>query len=221
MIEKNTTVPTNKTQTFSTAADNQPSVEVHILQGERPMAADNKTLGRFILDGIPPAPRGVPQVEVSFDIDANGILNVSAKDKASGKSQSVRIEASTALSKEEIEKLKNDAQAHAAEDAKRRELVEARNLGETLAYSAEKALKDAGDKVPADVQTSVEEKIKAVRDVLAGEDVAAIKNASDALSSEMQKIGEAVYKQEPTPPTDSSAGTEPGTPSGDEGAPAA
>lgn len=221
MIEKNTTVPTNKTQTFSTAADNQPSVEVRILQGERPMAADNKVLANFVLEGIPPAPRGVPQVEVSFDIDANGILSVSAKDKASGKSQSVRIEASTALSKEEIEKLKNDAAAHAEEDAKRRELVEARNLGESLAYSAEKALKDAGDKVSEEIKTSVEEKVKAVRDVLAGEDVAAIKNASDALSSEMQKIGEQLYKEPEatTPPT--SADSEPGQSESDAGTPAA
>ncbi len=215
MIEKNTTVPTNKTQTFSTAADNQPSVEVHILQGERPMAADNKTLARFMLDGIPPAPRGVPQIEVSFDIDANGILNVSAKDKASGKTQSVRIEASTSLSKEEIEKLKADAEAHAAEDAKRRELVDAKNHAESLAYSAEKALADAGDKVPADVKSGVEEKVKAVRDALAGEDLAAIKSTSEALNSEMQKIGEAVYKQ------NDSAATEPGTPEGDAGPAAA
>jgi molecular chaperone DnaK len=215
MIEKNTTIPTNKTQVFSTAADNQPSVEVHILQGERPMAADNKTLARFILDGIAPAPRGIPQVEVSFDIDANGILNVSAKDKATGKSQSVRIEASTSLSKEEIEKLKADAEAHAAEDAKRKELVEVRNTAESLAYSAEKALADAGDKVPADVKTSVEEKVKAVRDALAGDDADAIKNAADALSSEMQKIGEAVYKQEPN------AAPESGTPEGNDGPTAA
>ena len=217
MIEKNTTVPTNKAQTFSTAADNQPSVEVHILQGERPMATDNKTLARFILEGIAPAPRGVPQIEVSFDIDANGILNVSAKDKGTGKSQSVRIEASTALSKEEIEKLKADAEAHAAEDAKRRELVETRNAAESLAYNAEKALTDAGDKVSADIRTGVEEKVKAVRESLAGEDADAIKAASDALSSEMQKIGEAIYKKdEPT-----SAGTEPGESASDEGPAAA
>ncbi len=216
MIEKNTTVPTNKTQTFSTAADNQPSVEVHILQGERPMASDNKTLARFILDGIPPAPRGVPQIEVSFDIDANGILNVSAKDKASGKSQSVRIEASTALSKEEIEKLRNDAAAHAEEDRKRKELVETRNNAESLAYTAEKALADAGDKVPADLKAGVEEKVKAVRDALAGEDADAIKSASDALSSEMQKIGEQLYKQ-PETPHDSSADTQPREPGEDAG----
>jgi molecular chaperone DnaK len=214
MIEKNTTVPTNKTQTFSTAADNQPSVEVHILQGERPMAADNKKLANFVLDGIAPAPRGVPQIEVSFDIDANGILNVSAKDKATGKSQSVRIEASTALSKEEIEKLKNDAAAHAEEDAKRRDLVETKNLGESLAYSAEKAVKDAEDKISDEIRNGVEEKVKVLRELLAGEDVAAIKTASDALSSEMQKIGEAIYKQEPTP----SADTEPGTPASDDAA---
>ncbi len=216
MIEKNTTVPTNKTQTFSTAADNQPSVEVHILQGERPMAADNKVLAHFVLDGIAPAPRGIPQIEVSFDIDANGILNVSAKDKATGKSQSVRIEASTALSKEEIEKLKNDAAAHAEEDAKRRDMVEAKNQGESLAYTAEKAVKDAGDKISEDIKNGVEEKIKALRDLLGGEDLGAIKSASEALSSEMQKIGEAIYKQD-----EPSAGTEPTTPAADEGTPAA
>jgi len=216
MIEKNTTVPTSKSQTFSTAADNQPSVEVHILQGERPMASDNKTLARFILEGIAPAPRGVPQVEVSFDIDANGILNVSAKDKGTGKSQSVRIEASTALSKEEIEKLRADAEAHAAEDAKRRESVEARNAAESMAYTAEKALADAGDKVSAEIRTGVEEKVKAVREALAGDDAGAVKAASESLSSEIQKIGESLYKQEPT-----SADTEPAAPEGDDAAPAA
>ncbi len=195
MIEKNTTIPTAKTQTFSTAADNQTSVEVHIGQGERPMMADNKTLARFILDGIPPSPRGVPQIEVTFDIDANGILNVSAKDKASGKVQSVRIEATTALSKEEIERLKAEAVTHAAEDQKKRELIDAKNQAEALVYTAEKSLKDGGEKVPADVRASVEQKISHVKDVVKeGNESSAITTAMNELGAELQKIGEAMYK---------------------------
>ena len=193
MIPKNTTVPTAKTQVFSTAADNQTSVEVHVTQGERPMAADNKTLARFILDGIPPAPRGVPQVEVTFDIDANGILNVSAKDKASGKTQSVKIEASTSLSKDDIERMKKEAAEHAAEDAKKKELIEARNQAETLIYTTEKALKDGGDKVPADIKTAVTEKLEALKKAKDAEDVAALQSATSALSAEIQKIGQAFY----------------------------
>ncbi|MBM3257202.1 MAG: molecular chaperone DnaK [Candidatus Liptonbacteria bacterium] len=202
MIPKNTTVPTAKTQVFSTASDNQTSVEVHVLQGERPMAADNKTLARFMLDGIPPAPRGVPQVEVVFDIDANGILNVSAKDKASGKSQSVKIQASTNLSREEIEKLKQEAASHAAEDAKRKELAEVKNQAESTVYLAEKALKDGGEKVPADVKKTVEEKVEALKKVKDGEDAQAIKVALEALSAEIQKIGQAFYNNpgNQTPP---------------------
>jgi molecular chaperone DnaK len=199
MIQKNTTVPTQKTQVFSTAADSQPSVEVHILQGERPMASDNKTLARFMLEGIPPAPRGVPQIEVSFDIDANGILNVSAKDKATGKSQSVRIEASTALSKDEIEKLKREAEAHAAEDAQKKEQVETRNQAESLVYTSEKALKDAGEKVDDATKKTVQEKIDAVKQALQGTDAAALKSATEALSTEIQKVGQAMYNQG-TPP---------------------
>lgn len=195
MIQKNTTVPTSKTQVFSTAADNQTSVEVHILQGERPMAADNKTLGRFMLDGIPPAPRGVPQVEVSFDIDASGILSVSAKDKASGKSQTIRIEASTALSKEEIERLKNEATQHAAEDKKKFELIEARNHAESLVYTAEKALSDAGEKVPQDIKGAVQAKIDGLKSVKDGDDAEAIKSRTNELSQEIQKIGQAMYNQ--------------------------
>ncbi|MBI4094636.1 MAG: molecular chaperone DnaK [Candidatus Liptonbacteria bacterium] len=193
MITKNTTIPTAKTQVFSTAADNQPSVEIHVLQGERPMASDNKTLARFILNGIPPAPRGVPQVEVTFDIDANGIMHVSAKDKASGKSQSVKIEATTALSKEEVEKLKNDAVAHASEDAAKREMVETRNQAEQLIYLSEKSLKDAGDKVPQDLKNAVTEKIEALKKVKDGNDIDAVKSAIAALSAEIQKIGQAMY----------------------------
>lgn len=196
MIPKNTTVPTSKTQTFSTAADNQTSVEVHVLQGERPMAADNKTLALFRLDGIPPSPRGVPQIEVSFDIDANGILSVKAVDKASGKSQSVKIEASTSLSKEEIERLKQEAAKFAEEDAQKKELVEARNQAETMVYTAEKSLRDAGDKVPAEVKTAIEDKIKAIAAVKDGSDKGAIEKAIGELSAEMQKIGEAYYNKD-------------------------
>ncbi|TSC75261.1 MAG: molecular chaperone DnaK [Parcubacteria group bacterium Gr01-1014_33] len=194
VIEKNTTVPTAKTQTFSTAADSQTSVEIHVLQGEREMASDNKTLARFILDGIPPAPRGMPQVEVTFDIDANGVLSVKAKDKATGKEQSVRIEASSSLSKEEIEKMKKDAELHAEEDRKKRESAEVLNTADTLVYTAERALRDAGDKVPADVKSEIEQKIKAVHDVKNGSDMEQIKRATQELSASMQKIGEAMYK---------------------------
>lgn len=199
LIEKNTTVPTDKSQVFSTAADNQTSVEIHVLQGEREMANDNKTLARFILDGIPPSPRGVPQIEVKFDIDANGILSVSAKDRASGKTQSVRIEASTSLSKEEIERLKQDAAKHSEEDKKKRELVETRNQAEQIIYMSEKALKDGGDKVPADVKTSVTSRIDEVKKVKDTGDVDAIKKAVEALSTEIQKIGQATYGNQQNP----------------------
>lgn len=197
LLEKNTTIPTSKSQIFSTAADNQPSVEIHVLQGEREMAADNKTLARFMLDGIPPAPRGVPQVEVSFDIDANGILNVSTKDKASGRSQSVRVEATTSLSKEEVEKLKQEAAQHQAEDKKKRELVEVRNQAENLIYVSEKSLKDAGEKVPADLKDSVNKKLESLKSVKDGGELEAIKSAISELSSEIQKIGQHLYKSGP------------------------
>ncbi|MCK6462893.1 MAG: molecular chaperone DnaK [Candidatus Pacebacteria bacterium] len=195
IINKNTTIPTSKSQVFSTAGDNQTSVEIHVLQGEREMAADNKTLGRFILDGIPPAPRGMPQVEVTFDIDVNGILNVKAKDKATGKEQVIRIEASSGLSKDDIERMKKDAEAHAEEDRKKREIAEARNNANALVYSAEKALSDAGDKVSADIKKAVQEKIDELKKVKDGSDVEAIKKASDELSKKTQAIGEAMYKQ--------------------------
>ncbi|HEU0080467.1 MAG TPA: molecular chaperone DnaK [Candidatus Paceibacterota bacterium] len=198
LIEKNTTIPASRSQVFSTAADNQTSVEIHVVQGERAMAKDNKSLGRFILDGIPPAPRGVPQVEVTFDIDANGILNVKAKEKASGKEQSIRIQGSSGLSKEEIEKMKKDAEMNAAEDDKKRAEAEAKNLAEQMAYTAEKSLKDAGDKVPADVRADVEAKVADVRKVKDGSDVEAIKKATEALSASMQKIGEAMAKAQQT-----------------------
>src|SRR2546426_97258 len=197
LITRNTTIPTSKSQIFTTASDGQTQVEIHVLQGEREMAADNKSLGRFILDGIPPAPRGVPQIEVTFDIDANGILNVSAKDKASGKEQKITITATSGLTKDEVEKLVRDAQAHAEEDRRRKEMVEARNLADTLAYQTEKALKDAGDKVPADVRSEVEAKIRDVRAALEGSDVARIKSTTEALTQAAQKIGQYMYQQQP------------------------
>ena len=194
LIEKNTTIPSQKSQVFSTAADNQTSVEIHISQGERPMAADNKSLGRFILDGIPPAPRGMPQVEVVFDVDANGILSVTAKDKASGKSQSIRIEASSGLSKEEIAKMQKDAELHADEDAKKKELADVRNTADMIVFTAEKSLKDAGDKVSVEIKAGVEAKIADVKKAKEGEDIALMHTATEALSNEMMKIGEAMNK---------------------------
>ncbi|OLC53203.1 MAG: molecular chaperone DnaK [Chloroflexi bacterium 13_1_40CM_4_68_4] len=194
LIERNTTIPTSKSQTFTTASDAQNQVEVHVLQGEREMAADNKSLGRFVLDGIPPAPRGVPQIDVTFDIDANGILNVSAKDKATSKEQKITITATSGLSKEEVEKLVRDAQSHAEEDRRRKETVEARNIADTLAYQTEKALRDAGDKVPAEVRSEIEAKIKDVRSALEGQDVARINSAAQALQQSAQKIGQYMYQ---------------------------
>lgn len=194
LIEKNTTIPASRSQVFSTAADNQTSVEIHIVQGERAMASDNKSLGRFILDGIPPAPRGMPQVEVTFDIDANGILNVKAKDKATNKEQSIRIEASSGLSQDDIEKMKKDAEAHDAEDKKKKEEIEVKNTADHIMYSAEKALKDNKDKVPAEVVTGVEGKIAALKTAKEGTDIEAIKKATEELSAEMSKIGEAMSK---------------------------
>lgn len=208
LIDRNTTVPTSKSQIFSTAADNQPSVEIHVLQGEREMAADNKTLGRFILDGIPPSPRGIPQIEVTFDIDANGILSVKAKDKATGKEQSIRIEASTGLSKEEIEKMKKDAEVHAEEDKKKKEVVETKNMADTLVFTTEKALKDAGDKVTVEEKKPVEEKIEALKKVKDSDDIEVIKKATEELSAEAQKIGEKLYKA--TQPEGGAPGAQPG-----------
>jgi molecular chaperone DnaK len=203
LIEKNTTIPTSKSQVFSTAADNQTSVEVHVLQGERSMAGDNRTLGRFMLDGIPPAPRGIPQVEVSFDIDANGILNVKAVDNATKKEQKITITSSSGLSKEEIEKMQRDAEAHSAEDQKRKDLIEVRNIAENLIYTSEKTLKDlsadkagAGDKVKEEDKTAVEEKIKSLKEVAEKDDLDAIKKATDELSEKIQKVGAELYKAE-------------------------
>ncbi|NMC51789.1 molecular chaperone DnaK [Candidatus Kuenenbacteria bacterium] len=198
LIERNTTIPTSKSQVFSTAVDNQPSVEIHVVQGERPMAHDNKTLGRFILDGIMPAPRGVPQIEVTFDIDANGILNVKAKDKGTGKEQHITITASTGLSKDEIEKMKKEAEAHADEDKKKKEQIEVKNMADTLSYTTEKALKEAGDKVDVNIKKDVEEKLEVLKKVKDGEDTEAIKKATEELSQAAQKIGEALYKQQAT-----------------------
>jgi len=193
IIPRNTTIPTSKSQVFSTAADSQPSVEIHIVQGDRAMATDNKSLGRFILDGILPAPRGVPQIEVAFDIDANGILNVSAKDKATSREQKITIQAGSGLSKEEVEKLQREAELHASEDRQRREEIETRNGADSLAYSAEKTLRDNADKVPADLKTEVEAKIAAVRKALEGTDINAVHTATNDLNASLQKIGEAVY----------------------------
>lgn len=194
LIPKNTTIPTSKSQVFSTAADNQTQVEINVLQGERPMAPDNKSLGRFILDGIPPAPRGVPQVEVSFDIDANGILAVLAKDKATGKEQSIKITGSTGLTKEEVEKMTKEAEEHAAEDAKKKEQVEAKNQADSLIFTAEKALKDGGDKISEEVKKEVEEKIAALKSVLDTGSKEDLELKTKELSDSLQKVGEAAYK---------------------------
>lgn len=194
LIEKNTHIPTKKQQVFSTAADNQTSTEIHIVQGERPMANDNKSLGKFVLDGIPPAPRGVPQVEVTFDVDSNGILNVTAKDKATGKEQSIRIEASSGLTEADIEKMKKEAEDHASEDEKKKSLIESRNMAEQLLYTAEKSLRDHGDKVPAETRTEIETKIKELKEVKEKDDKEAIDNKTQELSTSLQKIGEIMQK---------------------------
>ncbi len=200
LITKNTSVPTSKSEVFSTAADNQTQVEIHISQGERPLAKDNKSLGRFTLEGIPPAPRGMPQIEVTFDLDANGILNVTAKDKATNKEQSLRITGSTGLTKEEIEKMKEEAEKHAEEDKAEAEKITARNQADSMLYTAEKALKDAGDKVPAEVKSEIEDKMKALKDVLESGSKEDIESKSGELSAAMQKIGEALNKQQEATP---------------------
>ncbi|MFW0862214.1 MAG: molecular chaperone DnaK [Candidatus Komeilibacteria bacterium] len=197
LIERNSTIPTSKSQIFSTAADNQTSVEIHVLQGERPMAQDNKTLGRFILSGIPPAPRGVPQVEVSFDIDANGILNVKAQDKATGTEQSITITASSGLSEDEVEKMKKEAEAHADEDKKKKEEIETRNNAEAVIFNTEKILEENKEKIPETVKTEVNEKLEALKKVKDGSDTESIKKALDELNKTVTKIGEAMYQQQP------------------------
>jgi molecular chaperone DnaK len=193
IIPRNTTIPTAKSQTFSTAADNQPSVEIHVLQGERPMASDNKSLGRFILDGILPAPRGIPQIEVTFDIDANGIVNVSARDKGTGREQKITIQSSSGLSKEEIERMQREAELFADEDRKKREAIELKNTADSMAYQAEKTLRDNADKIPAALKEEVEAKVKDVRAAIEAEDAARMRSTTDALGASLQKIGEAVY----------------------------
>ena len=214
LISRNTTIPTSKSQIFSTATDSQPSVEIHVLQGERQMANDNRTLGRFMLDGILPAPRGMPQVEVTFDIDANGILSVKALDKGTGKEQKITITVSSGLSKEEIEKMRKEGEAHAAEDARRKEEVEVRNTADNMAYMAEKTLRDNKDKVPADLNGEIEGKVAAVREAMKGSNIDAIKQSSQTLNEAMQKVGTEIYKQQhqqqPPPPP----GSQPPPPGG-------
>ena len=195
MISKNTTIPTAKTQIFSTAADNQPAVEINVLQGERPMAQDNRSIGKFVLDGIPPAPRGIPQVEVTFDIDANGILTASAKDKATNKTQSIRIEGSVGLSKEEIEKMKQEAEVNAKEDQKKKDIIETRNLADNLVYTSEKLLKESGDKVSAENKKEVEQRIEELKKIKDGDNIDEIKQKTQELSTMMQKVGSEMYKQ--------------------------
>jgi molecular chaperone DnaK len=195
MIERNTTIPTRKSQIFSTAADSQSQVEIHVLQGERPMASDNKSLGKFVLDGIPPAPRGIPQIEVTFDIDANGIIKVTAQDKATGRSQNITITASSGLDESEVERMRKDAEAHAEEDRLRKEAIETRNNADSAVYTAEKTLRDLGDKVPADLKSRVEEETANVRKALEGDDTGQIRQATDSLMQVVQQLGTAAYQQ--------------------------
>lgn len=209
LIERNTTIPTRKSQIFSTASDSQPQVEINVLQGERPMANDNKSLGKFILDGIPPAHRGVPQIEVTFDIDANGIIEVTALDKATSRSQHITITASSGLSDTEVEQMRKDAEAHAEEDIKRKELIEARNLADNAVYTAEKTLRDLGDKIPEDMKSKVETETAKVREVMTSEDASVIRQATEALMSVVQELGAAAYQQEAPEPGSEAGEAEP------------
>jgi molecular chaperone DnaK len=208
LIERNTTIPTRKSQIFSTAADGQTQVEIHVVQGERPMAPDNKSLGKFILDGIPPAPRGIPQIEVTFDIDANGILNVSAQDKATGREQSMQIIPSSGLSDEEVERMIHEAEQHLEQDRKKKEEIETRNIGDNAVYSAEKFLGEQGDKVPANLRSETEAKVEALKNALQGSDVNAIRQRTEELSQVIQQMGAAMY-QEAGPGTPPPPGSEP------------
>jgi molecular chaperone DnaK len=208
LIKRNTTIPTRESQVFSTASENQTQVEIHILQGERPMAANNKSLGQFVLDGIPPAPRGVPQIEVTFDINANGILEVTAQDKATSRSQNITITASSGLSENEVEQMRQEAELHAEEDRQRRELIEAKNRADNTVYSAEKTLNDLGDKVPGDLKQKVEDAAGKVREVKDGEDLDAIKNATDELIEVLQQVGQAAYQQQQAAGEPADASTE-------------
>ena len=210
-IERNTTIPTRKSQVFSTASDSQTQVEIHILQGERPMALDNKSLGKFILDGIPPAPRGIPQIEVTFDIDVNGILKVTAADKASGRSQHITITASSGLAKEEVEKMRQEAEAHAVEDKKRRDLIDARNTADNSIYGAEKVLSELGDKVPMELKAQVQAAVEELKKLKDSEDEPVIRKAVDTLSQVIQKVGAAAYQAQPNAAPEPEAGSaEPG-----------
>jgi molecular chaperone DnaK len=216
LIERNTTIPTRKSQVFSTASDNQNQVEVNVLQGERPMAVDNKSLGRFVLDGIPPAPRGVPQVEVTFDIDANGIINVTAADKATSRSQHITITATSGLSDAEVERMRKDAEAHKAEDDKRKDLVDAHNTADSAVYTAEKTLKDLGDKVPANRKQEIQDLVAKVRTALGGQDAQAMKSSTEALMEQLQKIGAEAYQQGAAGPAAPDGGQQAGPQSGPE-----
>ena len=206
LIERNTTIPVKKSEVFSTAEDNQTAVDIHVLQGERPMASDNMSLGRFRLEGIPPAPRGIPQIEVTFDIDANGILNVTAKDKATGKEQKVTITASTNLNKQEIERMVNEARQHEGEDRKRRELIEARNAADSLAYQTEKALRELGEKVPAAERSNIEEKISKLRQAMNGDDITHLRRLTEELQNAFHALSQQVYAQQSTQPGSNGSG---------------
>jgi molecular chaperone DnaK len=216
MIERNTTIPVRKTETYSTAADNQTAVDIHILQGERPMATDNMSLGRFRLDGIPPAPRGIPQVEVTFDIDANGILNVTAKDKASGKEQKITVTASTNLNKQDIEKMVQESKQHEADDKKRRDAIDARNTADNLVYQTEKALRELGDKVPESERNNIEGKINDLKQIMQSEDVDQIKKLNDELQNAFHALSQQLYSQDQAQPGADQQTADPETPPADD-----